>query len=308
MSNTVVISHSEVESKLSCEAKHWYAFGDSTFGPLAGLEPRHFSDSLYRGIMGHQGLAVFYKNVQAGSTVDQAIEASLSYLRGLIVTQPEILKNAAYLNIITDLTDRILPRYFKTEAVDKLREGWFPLHVEETFHLVMDFGEHGKFDYPFTPDAIMRDKAGNLWVWDHKFVYNFYNSDEIELLPQIPKYIGALRAIGISIKGGYYNMLRWREVKDLQNHNRSEKFVPTDLRVQNAFRQQYNQMVDISEKKLNPDVWASNLTRVLSTMVCKSCSFKRLCAADLNGLDTSLMRRAEFQPNSYGYSAADASE
>ena len=299
----VIISHSEVESFLSCQQKHFYAFGDSTFGEKAGLEPKVFSDALFRGIIGHEALSVFYKAIRDKDDIPTAAEKSYATLRA-IGSRIEVLTQPNHLKIVMDLANRILPRFYANEAVQALNNGWFPVHVEETFRLEMDF-ENGRFIYPFTPDAIMRDQAGNLWVWDHKFLYNFYSPAEVALLPQIPKYVGALRALGMPIKGGYYNQLRWREVKDLDKHVQSVKFTPTDARVKNAFRQQYNQMVTIADRKLLPEAeWQAVTSRVLSTMVCKSCSFKHLCAADLDGTDTRLMRQVEFNKNSYGYTEA----
>lgn len=302
MSEPIVISHSEVESFLSCQMKHYYAFGDSTHGAMSGLEPKTFSDSLFRGISGHEALQVLYKALSEGAAYKEAADQSLTALQ-MIGVRPEVLRVPSHLNIITDLAMRILPRYYNGAGLEKYKEGWRPAYVEETFRLEFDFGD-GHFIYPFKPDVIMRDPSGNLWVWDHKFVYNFYTDDQINLLPQIPKYIGALRATGLHIKGGFYNQLRWREVKDLDKHVLQTRFVPTDERVKNAFRQQYKVMQEIAARKLlSPEEWHDDSTRVLSTMVCKSCSFKYLCTAELNGTDTTLMKRIEFSPNSYGYSA-----
>ena len=300
MSDAVVVSHSEVESYLSCQAKHHYAFMDSTFGPFAGLEPTRFSDSLFRGIYGHEALGVFFEAIMAKDDIPTAAEKSYQHLR-MVGARPDVLMHPPHLKIIMDLIGRILPRFYANEVVALLANGWFPKHVEETFRLRMEF-VNGTFVYPFKPDVIMSDAAGNLWIWDHKFVYNFYDESMMKLLPQLPKYIGALRANGMYIKGGYYNQLRWREVKDLDKHVTHDKVVPTDKRVENAFRQQYAVTVEIAERKLAAAKGEEPpFTRVQSTMVCKSCSFKYLCAADLNGEDTTLMRKVEFRSNSYGY-------
>lgn len=303
MSDAVIISHSEVESYLSCQMKHFYAFGDSTFGEYAGLEPKSFSDALFRGITGHEALQEFYKSLLEGDSYERACEIVTETLN-VIAFRPQVMTNASHLNIVTDLKVRILPRYLQGAGKEKYNAGWRPAYVEHTFRLEMDF-DNGRFIYPFRPDVIMRDPAGNLWVWDHKFVYNFYTPDQINLLPQIPKYVGALRACGVAIKGGFYNQLRWREVKDFDKHVLQTPFTPSDARVTNAFRQQYKVMVDIAHRKgLGEAVWKDESTRVLSTMVCKSCSFKYLCTTELNGEDSTLMRRVEFNANSYGYTEA----
>lgn len=295
MSSSKVISHSEVETYLLCEQRHFYAFGDNTFGDLQGLEPLNLSDALYRGIVGHSALEAFYKAIKEGKPYDTAAEMSSQECM-VWSTKP----NPKY-NILADLNGRILPRYFEY-AKEKFNEGWRPEYVENEFRLKFKVSEETTYIYPFKPDVIMRDPNGNLWVWDHKFVYNFYSQEEINLLPQIPKYIGALRALGLHIVGGYYNQLRWREVKDLSAHNRLDPFKPSDERVVNAFRQQIRVMEKIASlKEGSYEDWEQNLNRTLNGMVCKSCSFKHLCATMLNGSDGKLMRKVEFRANSYGY-------
>ena len=301
MSEPIVISHSEVESYLLCNAKHYYAFIESTYGPNAGLEPKTFSNSLYRGIVGHEALGAFFNAIKDGATINEAAEVSYSLLRNKIRSD-EVLNNPNYMNILSDLSGRILPRFYANEVVKLLSQGWTVVHAEETFRLRMNF-EEGTYVYPFTPDAILRDRAGNLWVWDHKFVYNFYSEAEIKLLPQLPKYIGALRALGLPIKGGYYNMLRWREVKDESAHVAHSKVTPNDTRVQNSFLQQYRLMELLGGIKQRPDPGPAEIDHTLNGMICRSCSFKTLCAADLSGVDTKLMKRVEFRKNTYGYTA-----
>ena len=81
-----------------------------------------------------------------------------------------------------------------------------------------------------------------------------------------------------------------------------EPFVPTDERVINAFRQQIRVMEKIASlKEGDLHEWESNLNRTLNGMVCKTCSFKHLCAAMISGSDGKLMRQVEFSANSYGY-------
>lgn len=294
MSSETVISHSEVETYLLCEKRHYYGFGDSTYGDKRGLEPLNVSDSLYRGIAGHQALHAYYQCLIDGGTFDEAAHASLMAC-SMLATRPR-----ANFAILTDLNSRILPRFFEA-AADKLKNGWQPLAAEKEFRLVIVVNET-RYVYPFRPDLIIRDPAGNMWVWDHKFVYNFYTQEEINLLPQIPKYVGALRALGHDIKGGYYNQLRWREVKDLNAHVQQVPFIPSNERVIESFRQQAKLMEVIGNlKQSDPVEWHKESNRTLNSMVCRSCSFKHLCAVELNGGSGSLMRTAEFQANSYGY-------
>ena len=209
-------------------------------------------------------------------------------------------------NILTDLSTRILPNYFKM-AAPLFDKGYRVQAMEKTFRLEIPL-EKRRLIYPFTPDLILADPAGDNYIVDHKFIYNFYTDDEINLLPQVPKYIGALRALGLPVKGGMYNMLRWRAVKDqgLDANFRRVPFVPSNARIRQAFTQQVkimNKIADYKEGKLAD--WKSNVTRTQNSMICKSCSFKPLCIVEINGGDGILMRKVEYNPNSYGYSEDD---
>ena len=53
------------------------------------------------------------------------------------------------------------------------------------------------------------------------------------------------------------------------------------------------------------DEWRDNNLRTLNGMVCKNCSFKLLCASELNGQETTLAKRVDFRSNTYGYSEGD---
>jgi len=55
-----VISHSEVDQFLSCERKHWYAFGhpiEASESISFGLEPKTLANGLFKGITGHEAWA-----------------------------------------------------------------------------------------------------------------------------------------------------------------------------------------------------------------------------------------------------------
>jgi hypothetical protein len=298
----IIISHSEVDSLLLCRQRHFYAFGDKydETSEKGGLEPREFSDALYRGIVGHKGLEMFYKTIEADGTTAEALNACISAVQAYSL-QP----NPKY-DILTDLSVRILPNYVAQVAADMLAAGWKVKAVEHTYMLEIPT-QMGNMVYPFTPDLIMRSPDKRNVVIDHKFLYNFYNQSEIDLLPQIPKYMAALKALGLPIHYGMYNMLRWRAVRDqsIEANFRQREFEPTPERLKHAFLLQVRGMERIATLKAKgTEAWRKevDLDRVQNGMICKSCPFKRLCATEMSGGDATLMRKLDFQVNSYGYS------
>lgn len=302
----VIISHSEVDTFLLCKQRHYYAFGDKLDDTVekSGLEPKEFSDALYRGIAGHKGLEHFYKTIEADGTIAEALKACVEGVQAFAMEA-----NPKY-DILTDLSVRILPNYVTQVAKDMLDAGWKVKAVEHTYRLEVPTAL-GIMVYPFTPDLIMRSPEKQNVVIDHKFLYNFYNQSEIDLLPQIPKYMAALKGLGLPIHYGMYNMLRWRPVKDpsKEANFRQKPFEPTPERLRHAFLLQVRGMERIAKLKAGTlDEWANevDLERVQNGMICKSCSFKRLCATEMSGGDATLMRKLDFTVNSYGYSEAEA--
>lgn len=286
---TILVSHSEVETYNSCPRKHLYAFGYN-------LERKGTSDALYRGTTGHSILRRYYNALRDGASRDDAISAGMSVLAD------EFGKNSGSANVevIKDL-QRLMPQYFEYYKADY--EQYEVMAIEEENRLTLS----DDLIYPYKPDMMVRDrKTGDVEIWDHKFVYNFYTLDEIGLLGQLPKYIGAARAQGIYVTRGRYNMVRYRPLKQplYEDIYRREVVKASGPRIQRTFLEQIKQAEKIAElKSQGLEQWAEDAIRVLSKGVCGYCSFKMLCTAELNGSDTTLMQQVEFQPNTYGYHA-----
>jgi hypothetical protein len=121
----------------------------------------------------------------------------------------------------------------------------------------------------------------------------------MELLPQLPKYIGALRGLNHRIEGGAYNMIRTRKKKDPQLGDMLQFTGPLDIpagRVKRTFIEQIHVAREIDALTQLPveqqDVLAY---RTASGLTCSRCSFKSLCAAELNGKNSRLIEATEFK-------------
>jgi hypothetical protein len=264
-----------------------------------GLEPKQYSDGLYRGIAGHSGQEFFWKAIQEGSTIEDAATVGLR-----AVSEYALKPNPKY-DILEDLTTRILPRYFFEVASELINSGWRVKAVEKTYRLEIE-----DLVYPFKPDLILSSPTNENFVWDHKFLYNFYTARQVDLMPQIPKYVGALRSLGFPVAGGKYNILRWRPVRDLSiNANfRTLDGNTSDAKIAHTFMQQVKHMRKIQHYKTIPnEEWRAevHLNRVLTTMICDKCPFHELCAQEIEGQNTRVLVAANFSPNTYGYSEVE---
>jgi hypothetical protein len=134
-------------------------------------------------------------------------------------------------------------------------------------------------------------------VVDHKFVYDFYTYNDAALQPQIPLYIGGLRALDYKIDYGMYNMLRNRKIKTETTEN-SVKVLdlrPNGERVQRTFLEQIDTADEIMAlKALGDNEIDIKMHRVANKMVCQSCSFRDLCTTELVGGNTKLMIATEY--------------
>ena len=286
------VSHSEVDSYLLCRRKHYYGYGLS-------LERIATSHSLATGTAGHRILEKFYSMLlEVGGTAEEQLEGWDTALRGarqeyeLVVEEGyEDANNRALLyEILFDAEWG----YFANEFM--VQNGWRVLAVEQEFNLL--YNEQTDSRYPFVVDMIMEDKDGKIVVIDHKFVYDFYTPEQTDLQPQIPKYIGALRAMNYPVAYGAYNMLRTRKLKTPAADSMQYFMIlkPNKDRVLNTFMEQLGVAAEIQAlKELPIEDQSRRAYRTANKMVCQSCSFRDICSTELMGGNTELMLKTEYK-------------
>lgn len=197
------VSHSEVEGYLLCRRKHYYGY-------TLSLRRVRESMSLSMGSLGHGMLEAFYAHILANTALDdQANKDVWSNAVGKALTfyQQEVKDGFEQPDNRANIHDLFIT-YIEHEPL--IKSGWQILAVEKRFSL--EYDPNNQLRYPFVVDLIARDPHGKIVVVDHKFVYDFYSYEDTQLQPQIPKYIGALRALGFKVDYGVYNMLRTRKV------------------------------------------------------------------------------------------------
>ena len=286
------VSHSEVDSYLLCRRKHYYGYGMS-------LERLNTSHSLATGTAGHRILEAFYAHLLSlGETAeDQKENFNLGVSRAQDVYQEIIDEGYEDAPNRATLHDTLFHEdwgYFANEFM--VNNGWTVLAVEAEFNLLYD--KDTQSSYPFVVDMIVRDPEGRYVVIDHKFVYDFYTPGQTDLQPQIPKYIGALRAMNFEIVYGAYNMIRTRKLKTPEPENMSYFMIlkPNTDRVLNTFMEQLGVAAEIQAlKELSLEEQSKRAYRTANKMVCQSCSFREICSTELIGGNTQLMLKTEYK-------------
>jgi CRISPR/Cas system-associated exonuclease Cas4 (RecB family) len=274
------MSHSEVESFTTCERRHYYAYGLQ-----GGLRKRTESSALVRGTIGHSLLAEYYESLKDGDEYTVRLKRVGDKLQ-YWVSQTDL---DAYdrLNMLNELWNYILKPYFKTylEADEELEV----LAVEEIYEIpVAD-----DFYMKVIVDMIVRMPNVGIAVWDHKFVYNFYDAAVVDINPQLPKYLAVVRSVGIPAAGAFYNELRYRDTKE-NKLNRELKFerskvAITSNRIVKTMEEQLRAAKKIHYlKSMGLEEWEKRVLRAANGMICERCPFTEICALDLNGDDKTL--------------------
>jgi hypothetical protein len=288
----LIISHSEVDSFARCEQQHRFGFMDR-------LAPKKLSAGLDRGVRNHTVMESYFSALAKGATWTEAKNAATMTFSQMW-TEPGV--DPDVLNALV----ACVPGFFDVD-LQRIQLGWKVLAVEKEYRLTFPpkviGGEEVRITFAFKIDLIRQDPNGRNYVVDTKTVYNFYSQDEMALMPQVPKYVGALQALDMPIKGGIMNQMRWRKLKNpsVESTYRWDDLRLTEARVLNAFREHIKQMHRIALFKTNPDMWREEVTKTLSYMVCKNCSFKTLCQFELAGVDTTQLMQIDYVPNTYGY-------
>jgi CRISPR/Cas system-associated exonuclease Cas4 (RecB family) len=286
------VSHSEVDSYLLCRRKHYYGYGLS-------LERIATSHSLATGTAGHRILEKFYSTLlEIGSSAEEQLEGWDKAL-SLAHMEYDLIIDEGYedANNRAELADVLFHEewgYFANEFM--VKNGWRVLAVEQEFNLL--YNEQTDSRYPFVVDMIMEDKDGKIVVIDHKFVYDFYTPEQTDLQPQIPKYIGALRAMNYPVAYGAYNMLRTRKLKTPEAASMQYFMIlkPNKDRVLNTFMEQLGVAAEIQAlKELPIEDQSKRAYRTANKMVCQSCSFRDICSTELMGGNTELMLKTEYK-------------
>lgn len=294
------VSHSRVESYLSCQRKEYYSYGRKIRAKKAGL-------ALTLGTEIHAALEVLYSHVlSAGSNrakqreaYPQAVENLWTHVDKRYAEGWEDDPKRAPLR-------EILERYLEREPFidrewDEDRRPWLILAVEKEFRFVYD-PETGD-SYPFVVDLIAVDPNGKIVVVDHKGLYDLYRAEEIELKPQIPKYIGALRSLGYKVAGGMYNMLRTRPAPK-KTKRKPEDWARTAPVVVTADRiiRTVEEQITISAQLMHLDALDPEEREQLAvrsaagTDTCqRMCDFRDLCTAELMGRNTAIMLKSQYE-------------
>lgn len=295
------VSHSEVESYLRCKRAWYYSY-------IEGIEPIGTASNLVLGTAVHKLLETYYNVIlAAGDVWKDQVRAMPKALRAAQEAYDQMIRegyedSSEKRNTLHDLMFNF---YFPNEPF--MKAGWRILAVEKEFKL--EYDSELQLHFPFVVDLIALDPDGKTVVIDHKTTWDFYNEEDTDFMTQIPKYIGALRALNYRIDYGYYNEIRTRKIKGTKNKDGSYpgpqvdqvlnhlELKPNGVRVANTFKDQMTISRELQRLKSLPKEEVFEICYVTTAkMISRSCSFKSLELAELNGRNIKLLLRSEYKP------------
>ena len=280
-----VISHSEVDAFLTCQYRHYYAHVEK-------LEKIEKGSALTRGIIGHAAFEAFFKARQQGSSWAYSVNTVTDVLTS------EILKasDPKAIELLGQLA-ALIPGFL--EYYRQRIESWKVVAVEEEFRIKFE-----DFDFALKPDYYVRERNGEYALFDSKFTYDFYAPQLVQMLPQLPKYAGALKILGNPVDKAYYSFIRYRSIRDTSPKNiyQMESVNLNDSRVKRAVTEQLqtaNKIVEL--KSLPTDMHKERIVHTATKTNCQWCPFLDLCVAEISGSDGKHLKKSLYQPNTYGY-------
>lgn len=264
-------SHSEIETWVECERKHFYRYGKR-------LESKEDNETMSRGNIIHEVLSEYYLQRKLGADHFAAMEHALPYLGR--ATDRYNLYDAEKMQA---LCRTLLYWYWETYQNDT----WKILEVEVDYKVQLT----SDFQLPVKIDLIVEDPFDGIGLVDHKVCYDFFSVDKVDMSPQLPRYLAVALELGIKPNFLMYNQIRWRNTKDNQadptlRFQRTPVPVTTE-KVVTIMREHMMSAEKISHlRSLGVEKWEQNVVR--NPSACQYCNFKDLCDADMNNRDAQL--------------------
>ena len=298
----LTISHSRVESFLRCARQEYYSYGRK-------LQKQETSVALGLGSAIHSVLETLYRHVlvtggmnlkRQKAAYPDAVKAALARVEELYAEGFTDSERRAPLRLIIEKYLQREP-FIDNEWREDDNRQWLIMAVEKEFRIEWD--PETKSSYPFVVDLLAKDPDGYIIVIDNKGVYDLYSFEETELMAQIPKYIGALRALGYKIGNyGVYNMLRTRPDPKTKERPLSEWAMALDFKVSGTrVLRSFDEQVVASQlvhelDQLSPEDRDRRAIRTHNKETCeRMCDFRELCVAELRGSNTAVLLRSTYQ-------------
>jgi hypothetical protein len=276
--------------------KWWFQF-------RLGVQPIRLSDGLWRGSVGHEMLSEYYKSLANGNSVEHSADLMRRSIVREIEKHNELLKTG-YVNAIFHSERMVLISELSTLLEAYVRkygtEDYVKYDVVEVEHMHVS----GRF-FAMRLDLLLRETdSGQLVLFDHKFVRDFYMEKQLKINSQLPRYMKVV--IGDreeEIKAGVLNQLRTRVVQGENEFERAT--IPYNRKVADKRARDQETVADDIRRhyRLTKAESLEDVIRTFSDYTCKFCPFTGPCFKHLEGNDFAFKSdlNMNFERSTYGY-------
>ena len=281
---------------------------------VEGLRPRRKSNALYMGSMLHDMLEVFNK----GGEWKKILEDYREEFNKLFIAEQEDLGN------IVESAERIMKGYIKMWGD--------PLPFVSVEEKIRGIKFIRGTNLTIKTDGVIEDNG--RWLMEHKSTKKF-SADQLSLFnPQGILYLWGLRQTGVRVKGILWDYIRTKpptiprilkdgtvsrkasidtdydtyhdaivasggDTEDYVNfldmlRNKEEVFyrrtmlVVPESTIELVINDLKQTAIEISRLQYFP-------TRNISTITCRGCQFRKVCEAELSGLDADFIKKKDFK-------------
>lgn len=188
----MTLSYSDLNSYLRCPKQFEYRY-------VRDIQKIRKDGALRQGTVIHHLLMGGFLAMQRGDEWTQGVGEHYNSLDSEIVETVPFADERAEAIEMLDESVAIVDRYFEQADWD----GWTVLHVEEEFTVTID-GE----TLTFTPDLVMEDPHGNVWIVDHKSTTSIDPAGVPFSSQQSLLYLAGVRSHYPKTVGFLFNFLR----------------------------------------------------------------------------------------------------
>lgn len=276
----IQVSNTRTTAHNTCTRQEYYMYDMK-------ITPREIGIARYRGIMGHEAMAEYYRAMMNGLPLEECLKAAINVLKKETMRIAEDSAEDPEKVIVLMQIKKLLQGYMNHWRIEPFKV----LAVEET----MTAPINDDVEYLMILDLLVEmtsgPNKGSLAVIDHKWVYNFKSKVELELDAQLPKYIKTCRENGYFVTRGIFNQIRYREQKDQSpdKYYSRQELKSTKTEWETIWAEQTETAIEI----VSGD---RPIRRSLNPYLCKGCDFAQLCKAELRGEDITMLVNTQYKP------------
>lgn len=187
-------SYSDLDSFAECARKYFYRV-------VQRLQRKRRDKNLVQGIAMHGAMMIGFLTMQRGFGEDP-VEAIEGYFGQLY----EEWEKLTFTDDMVELEELLEESFFIVrEYFDRhVDPTWEILHVEEQFFATLDTGQV----VSFTPDLVIRDRHGYVWIVDHKSTQGVPQHGVPFADMQALMYFTGVKALYPETRGFIFNYLR----------------------------------------------------------------------------------------------------